>query len=136
MPDLTLYFECQPTADSARLSDKLQAGLQQIPQIATAETLPTPPGEEPRITGLEILAAITLTAKLIHQGSQIAHDIRSIVEDLKATFKAIAGSTPKQEVQSVRVSVGLEPKPIEELTEEDYRILAEDLQDNWRSLKA
>ena len=81
MPDLTLYFDCDPGADPKNLERDLQQGLQQLGNVKAAKTS-TP---ATRFTGLEILAALTLTV-------QIVHEARSIVEELKVLFARVRGS--------------------------------------------
>ena len=113
MPDLTLYFDCDPGTDPENLERDLQQGLQQLGNVKAAETS-TP---AIRITGLEILAAITLAVHVVHEA-------RSIVEDLKVLFGAVADLAGKLQVRQVRVPVGLEKKPIGDLTDEDYQRIA------------
>ena len=67
MPDLTLYFDCDPGTDLENLERDLQQGLQQLGNVKAAET--SRPAT--RITGLEILAAITLAVHVVHEARSI-----------------------------------------------------------------
>jgi hypothetical protein len=123
MADLTLYLECEATSDSTALEGQLRAGLQRVAKLASAETTET----TTRFTGVEILVGITLVAGVIHQGATIVHDIRQTVNDLKAIFKDVSELTKKLMVKKVRIPVGLVPKAIDELTDEDYETIAQEL---------
>ena len=113
MPDLTLYFDCDPGADNENLERELQQGLQQLGNVKAAETS-TPVS---RFSGLEILAAITLAV-------QIVHGARNVVEDLKVLFGAVADLAAKLKIGQVKVPVGMERKLILDLTDEDYQRIA------------
>jgi hypothetical protein len=127
MPDLTLYFDCDPGAESPSLQRELQAGLERLSGVKAADTsAPTT-----RFTGLEILAAITLAAQIVHVSrgmaddvAAIVNDVRSIVAELKAVFSSVAELAATLKVRQVRVPVGLEKKAITELTDEDYQRIA------------
>src|ERR1700724_1806154 len=123
MTDFTLHFDCEPGADAARLQEDLQAGLRQLCTVASPET--GAPIE--RLTGLELLAGITLAASIFHQGAGIVHDVRSVIEDLKAIFKEVSARSQKLGVKKVIVLVGMEPKSVVELTDDDYQTFAQEI---------
>jgi hypothetical protein len=116
MADFTLYFDCEPGADTGRLQQDLQAGLQQLSKVASAETSTS----NARFTGLELLAAITLAASIVHQG-------RNLIDDLRAIFDDVSALSQKLGVKQVSVPVGMEPKPVTELTDDDYQTIAQEI---------
>ena len=123
MADFTLYLDCGPTADADRLQKELEDGLRKSGRVTSAETSKS----AARFTGLELLAAITLAGSIVHQGTNIVNDVRTIVENLKVILKDVSALTQKLGVKKVSVPVGMEPKPIDELTDDDYQIIAKDI---------
>jgi hypothetical protein len=123
MADFTLYFDCERAADAGKLEKELEAGLQQFSTVASAATSKS----TGRFTGLELLAGITLAASILHQGASITHDVQKLIKDLRVIIEEVSGLTQKLGIKKVSVPVGMEPKPVDQLTDDDYQVIAQDI---------
>jgi uncharacterized protein YoxC len=79
---------------------------------------------------LEILAAITLAAQLIHHAKEISDDVTAITANVKKVIEAVKGIAKDIKARDVAIPVNGERKSIFGLTDDDYRIIAEDLADD------
>lgn len=124
-PNFTLYFDLEPDADAGQIAQELQNGLQRLENVETAVTVPSP--STSRVTGLEILVAITLAAQIVHQAREISDDLHAIVGNLKTAFARISALAKELKVKNVFIPVDGERKPIQALGEKDYQAIAEDM---------
>jgi hypothetical protein len=126
MPDMTLYFDVDPSTDADKTKRELREGLERVDKVTAVTT----PAAVPRFTGLEILAAIEVgvqiaqrSGEIVRTARQAADDLKAIVDNLKPMFAKIASVAASLKAK-VRVPVGLATKPISELTDEDYQKIA------------
>jgi hypothetical protein len=127
MPDLTLYFnfDVEPGANAGQIAQKLQNDLQELGNVGTAATSTA----TSRFTGLEVLAAITLAAEIVHQARGISDDLPVIVKNLRAAFAEISHLAQQLKAKSVSIPVEGERKAIETLTDQDYHMIAQDVRE-------
>lgn len=129
MTDLKLYFSVDPAAESDALVSSLKKGLQSSDVVEQAEATP----ETSRLTGLEIYAAISLAANIIHHGHDIIHDTKEIIDDstsitevLKKLFAHVVDMVKQTPgVHEARVDVGLRSVPLTQLTDADIAKIAD-----------
>jgi hypothetical protein len=132
MANLTLHFDVDQSVAGDQTAAAIQELLQDIPEVAQANTT----AERSRfVTGLEILAAITLAVNVIHTGAQVVHDANQIATDapslvgvLKRIFHRITGVAEKTPgVKGTSVDVGLRSMPVSQLSDADIQKIAEQL---------
>ncbi|GAC1350437.1 MAG: hypothetical protein NVSMB27_32960 [Ktedonobacteraceae bacterium] len=116
MTELALHFEMTKDSDleqtAGLLCDRL-ASLQSVQEVAA---LP----EEPRVTGLEVAAAIFVTIQIVHGTRKFVEEIRKLIPEIKGLIGDIKG------LKDVTVDVGPQPVPIGKLTEQQVQQLAEE----------
>jgi hypothetical protein len=128
MADLALYFDFEPeaVADPGQLADKVKSGLERLDDIQRAQASAKPA----RITGLEILVAITLAAQSTHHAKEISDDVAAIAANVKKVIETVKGIAKDLRAKDVTIPVNGERKSIFGLTDDDYSIIAEDLADD------
>lgn len=125
MAELPLYFRFDPQhgTSSVELQDKLQSSFKGMPEVESTQV----PQRKSRITGLEILAAITIATQVVHNAKQIAEDVQAIAASLKKIFDTVRQTATELKASAVDVSVDGERKSIFELSDKDYLTLAKDV---------
>jgi hypothetical protein len=118
MSNLTLHFKLAPDADKAAVARHIQEQLDAAPDV---KTVGVDSDQATRfVTGVEVIAAITLAGKIA--GSVTA--IISALEKIEELVKAVAKNPG---VQKVLVDVGYRSVPIEQLTQADKQEVAAQL---------
>ena len=126
MGPLLSAVEPEAVADPRQLADTVKSGLERLDDIQTAQASAKPT----RITGLEILAAITLAAQLTHHAKEISDDVGAIAANVKKVIETVKGIAKDLKAKDVAIPVNGERKSIFGLTDDDYSIIAEDLADD------
>jgi hypothetical protein len=117
-----LYFQFEKDTDSDLVAKEVQDGLLGLDSVKTAETQQSPV----RVPLVEILAVVTVGVQVVHHAKEITTDLRAIISNLKAGFDDISAMARGLKATKVFTLVGGKRKSITELTEEDYRSLAEE----------
>jgi hypothetical protein len=128
MSDLTLYFDFAsgPGANPGQLAQNVQSGLERLDNIETVEASANPDNTA-RMTGLEILAAISLAAQVVHHAKDISDDVVAIAENVKKVIEAIKGTISDLKPKDVCIPIDGERKSIFVLTDADYHAIAQDV---------
>jgi hypothetical protein len=129
MADLALYFVFEPNAvaNPRELADTLKSDLERLDDIQTAQASTA---ETVRFTGLEILAAITLAAEVIHHAKDISDNVAAIAANVKKVIETIKGIAKDLKAKDVAIPVNGKRRSIFELKDNDYSIIAEDLSED------
>ena len=116
MAELTLHFEMTPGTDLPRAAALLQERLAGLPSVQEVDAAP----EEPKFTGLEIIAAITAAVAIVKGARELTEEVRLLISEVKGLIGDIEG------LKSVTVEVGPDQVPIGDLTDPQIRQLAEE----------
>jgi hypothetical protein len=132
MSDLTLYFafESQPGLDSSMLAKEVSNGLQTVDSLDTSEVSTA----KARVTGLEIVAAITLATQVVRNARQIAEDLRAIATDIEAVFDTVRKMARELKAKDVTIPIDGERKSLlGSWKQEDYLALAREVAESTAS---
>lgn len=102
MAEVALHFEFAKDADveqaTAAIRDRISA-LEAVKQVDSMQ-------EKPRLTGLEIAAAIAVTIQIVHGTQQLVAEIRKLIPEIQGLIKDIKG------LREVTIEVGANRVPI------------------------
>lgn len=129
MTNLKIYFDIDPAAPRAEVLATVEEGLHACDKVEHVDTNT----DVTRFTGLEILAAVSLVANIVHHSGEIAHDAREIVSDTGSLVNTLrdffhyvtdlAKKTPG--VRQARVDIGMKSVPVAELSDADIARIAD-----------
>jgi hypothetical protein len=114
--EIAFRFEFDKGTDLAQAADTIRERLSKIDGISGVYADP----EEPRITGVEIAAAIAVTIGVVHTVRTGVTELRKLLHELKALSSEIRG------MQNVRLEVGKRKVPIDDVGEDDLKELADE----------
>jgi len=116
MAELALHFEMTPGTDLPRAAALLKERLAGLPSVQEADAAP----EEPRVSGVEIIAAIMAVVTIVKGARELTEEVRQLIAEVKGLIGDIEG------LKSVTVEVGRDQVPIGDLTDPQTRQLAEE----------
>jgi copper chaperone CopZ len=117
MPEeIALRFEFDKGTDLAQAADAIRERLSNVDGVSGVYADP----EEPRITGLEIVAAIAVTIEVVQSVRRGVTELRKLLRELKALSSEVRG------VQNVKLEVGKRKVPIGDVGEDDLKELADE----------
>lgn len=114
MAELTLHFDVDGNADAAAVARALQDRLGKLPMVSEAEALP----DETRLTGLEIVAAISAAVIVVKKGRELVGELRQLIPEIHKLVQEIKG------LKGPSVEIGARRVRLENLTEDDLQELA------------
>jgi hypothetical protein len=129
MSDLNLYFDYEPTSEAGagQLASELQSKLEGLDVVRSAEVPTKEQGKEARMTGVEILALVTLAASVVHNARQISDDVAAIANNIKSVFETIRTMAKELNAKDVSIQVKGKRKSIFHLQDDDYVAVAKRL---------
>jgi hypothetical protein len=116
MAELALHFEMTPGTDLPQAAALLQERLASLPSVEEVAAAP----ERPRMTGLEIVAAITVAVTIVKGATELTEEVRKFIAEVARLMKDLKG------LKGVTVEVGPNQVPIGDLTDPQTRQLAEE----------
>jgi tetratricopeptide (TPR) repeat protein len=116
MAELALHFEFTKNTDIDRATDAVRERLSALQGVEGIDAV----REQPRLTGLEIAAAIAVTVQIVRGTRRLLEEIRRLVPEMKSLISEING------LQSITVEVGSKRVAIAEVNEDEMRQIADD----------
>jgi multidrug efflux pump subunit AcrB len=116
MAELALHFEFTKNTDIDRATDAVRERLSALQGVEGIDAV----REQPRLTGLEIAAAIAVTVQIVRGTRRLLEEIRRLVSEMKSLISEING------LQSITVEVGSKRVAIAEVNEDEMRQIADD----------
>lgn len=114
MAELLLHFELADREEAATVAQALEKRLGQLPGVAEAEALP----EESRLTGLEIVGAISAAVVVVRHGRELVTELNKLLPELRKLVGEIKG------LKNAFVEVGAKRVPLDQLTQAQVEELA------------
>lgn len=116
MAEIALHFEFAKDANLDEASHKLQSELSKLDGVSEVDAVP----EKPRLTGLEIVAAIAVTISIVKGTRELIVEVRKLIPEVKGLIRDIRG------LKDVTVEVGTERVPLDKLTDAQIEQLAKE----------
>ena len=116
MAELALHFEMTRDSDLQQTAGLLRDRLASLQSVQEVSALP----EEPRVTGVEVAAAIFVTVQVVRGTRELVEEIRKLIPQIKGMIGDIKG------LKDITVDVGLQRVPIGKLTEQQVQQVAEE----------
>jgi hypothetical protein len=114
MAEVALHFEFVKDADLHRATGAIRDRLSALEAVKQVDSMQ----EKPRLTGIEIAAAIAVTIQIVHGTQQLVAEIRKLIPELQGLIKDIKG------LREVTVEVGAKRVPIGGLGDAELRQIA------------
>jgi hypothetical protein len=116
MAVLALHFEMTEGSDLEQTARLLHDRIARLPSVQEVATLP----EEPRVTGVEIAAAIFVTIQIVHGTRMVVEEIRKLIPEIKGLIGDMKG------LKGITIEIGSQSVPIGKLTERQVQQLADE----------
>ena len=113
---LSFRFEFDKGTDLQQAADTLRERVSKVAEVEQVDLVP----EKPRITGLEIVAAIAVGIEVVQGVRKGITELRKLVHELKALSKEVHG------LQDVKLEVGPRKVPLDQVSDADLEELAHD----------
>ena len=114
MAELLLHFEVTDSKEAPATAQALEKRLGQLPGVSEAEALP----EESRLTGLEIVGAISAAVVIVRHGRELVTELNKLLPELKKLVGEVKG------LKNAFVEVGPKRVALDQLTAADIEELA------------
>jgi hypothetical protein len=114
MAQVNFLFEF---ADDQHLDESAQTIEQQLDKVESVQEVSAIP-EKPRITGLEIAAAIAVTALIVHNSGDLVKAVRELVTEVKKLMVEI------HDLKQVYISIAGRRVDVTEITDKQIQELA------------
>lgn len=98
IPDIELnfHFEVVEGTDLALTAQLIQERLSKLERVKEVEAIP----EEPRLTGLEVVAAIAVTVLIIRGSREAVKELRNLLQEIQHLMECI------KEVKATFLEIG------------------------------
>jgi hypothetical protein len=113
---ISFRFEFDNGTDLQQAADALRERVSKVAGVERVDPVP----EKPRITGLEIVAAIAVGIEVVHGVRKGVTELRKLLHELKALSKEVHG------LQDVKLEVGARKVPLDKVSDADLKELADD----------